>query len=105
MTALVSCVCHRSVGDSRAVVGAMKGSKILALDLSQDQCCANASERERIKAAGGEGSTPLLGSSDSVLIPFQGRWQTSEALHGLSHQIRTPSSPRPGALETASLIV
>ena len=44
----------RITGDSRAVVGAMKGSKILALDLSQDQCCANVSERERIKAAGGQ---------------------------------------------------
>jgi len=48
------------VGDSRAVVGALvrgeKGAddKVLALDLSQDQCCQHQGERARIKAAGGQ---------------------------------------------------
>jgi len=57
------------VGDSRAVVGAVKGNKTLALDLSADQCCSNASEKARIIASGG--AIAQFGGFERVVSPNQ----------------------------------
>lgn len=57
------------VGDSRAVVGALKGNKVLALDLSADQCCSNKLEKERIRAAGGQ--IAEFGGFERVVAPDQ----------------------------------
>jgi len=73
-----TCICtviHKNhvwtacVGDSRAVVGAMKGEKVLALDLSADQCCSNTAEKARIVAAGG--TVAEFGGFERVVAPDQ----------------------------------
>jgi serine/threonine protein phosphatase PrpC len=56
------------VGDSRAVVGAIKGDKVLALDLSIDQCCSNPTERARIASYKGS-EIAEFGGFERVMAP------------------------------------
>jgi serine/threonine protein phosphatase PrpC len=58
------------VGDSRAVIGAMKGNKVLSLDLSKDQNCADPKEKARIIAAGGK--VRRFGDFYRVVAPDEG---------------------------------
>jgi len=47
----------------------MKGEKVLALDLSADQCCSNAAEKARIISAGG--TVAEFGGFERVVAPDQ----------------------------------
>lgn len=63
------------VGDSRAVIGAVKDGKAISLDLSVDQSCSSPAEIERIRQCGGriadfDGISRVISpNGDTVLAP------------------------------------